>query len=323
MRYVIYGAGAVGATIGAKLHMSGYPVTLIARGEHLAQLQDRGLGFHDPTVSVRLELPVVASPTELDLTDEDVVILAMKGQDTAASVGELAAAAPVNVRVVCAQNGVENEQMALRRFPHVYAMYVVVPADHLQPGDVRTFGVPRSGILDLGRYPAGVDDVARAVSRDLNDAGFRSRTDETVLRAKYRKLLLNLGNAVEALLGRGADDGGLKERAREEGHAVLAAAEIEVMSVEEDRERRSGLSTTVVDGGIGRRAGSSWQSLKRGSGAIETDYLNGEIVLLGRLHGVPTPVNALLQREANRMARTGGAPGTMSLRELFGRLEPA
>ena len=42
---------------------------------------------------------------------------------------------------------------------------------------------------------------------------------------------------------------------------------------------------------------STWQSLQRGS-TLETDFLNGEIVLLGRLHGIPTPVNADIQRRA-------------------------
>ena len=55
-------------------------------------------------------------------------------------------------------------------------------------------------------------------------------------------------------------------------------------------------------GGRRRGGGSSWQSLARGTGTIETDYLNGEIVLLGRLHGVPTPVNLGLPA---RRARTG------------------
>ena len=50
--------------------------------------------------------------------------------------------------------------------------------------------------------------------------------------------------------------------------------------------------------------GSSWQSLVRGTGSIEADHLNGEIVLLGRLHGVPTPVNAVLQRRARQAAAT-------------------
>ena len=58
--------------------------------------------------------------------------------------------------------------------------------------------------------------------------------------------------------------------------------------------------------------GSSWQSLARGTGRIETDYLAGEIVRLGRLHGVATPVNELLQVLARGAAVSGAAPGAVS-----------
>jgi 2-dehydropantoate 2-reductase len=64
------------------------------------------------------------------------------------------------------------------------------------------------------------------------------------------------------------------------------------------------------------RGSSSWQSLARGTGAIEADWLNGEIVLLGRLHGVPTPVNEVLRRVANRMARNRLPPGSWSLERV-------
>jgi 2-dehydropantoate 2-reductase len=50
-----------------------------------------------------------------------------------------------------------------------------------------------------------------------------------------------------------------------------------------------------------RTGGSSWQSVKRGTGDIETDFLNGEIVLLGGLHGIPTPANRVCQRLARRL----------------------
>jgi 2-dehydropantoate 2-reductase len=69
-----------------------------------------------------------------------------------------------------------------------------------------------------------------------------------------------------------------------------------------------------------RNASSSWQSLARGTGTIEADYLNGEIVLLGRLYGVPTPVNVLLQQVANRMAREGLPPGSMTVADLEAQL---
>jgi 2-dehydropantoate 2-reductase len=57
--------------------------------------------------------------------------------------------------------------------------------------------------------------------------------------------------------------------------------------------------------------------LRRGTGNIETDYLNGEIVLLGRLNGVPTPVNELLQRRARQAALDRIAPGTVDPAELL------
>jgi 2-dehydropantoate 2-reductase len=66
--------------------------------------------------------------------------------------------------------------------------------------------------------------------------------------------------------------------------------------------------------------GSSWQSLARGTGAVEADYLNGEIALLGRLHGVPTPVNAMIQRVANRVARERRPPGSVPAAQLAAAL---
>ena len=67
--------------------------------------------------------------------------------------------------------------------------------------------------------------------------------------------------------------------------------------------------------------GSSWQSLRRGTRAIETDYLNGEIVLLGRMHGVPTPANDLMQRLARELVVTQDAPGATPAAEILKRIE--
>ena len=75
--------------------------------------------------------------------------------------------------------------------------------------------------------------------------------------------------------------------------------------------------------GANRGGGSSWQSLARGTGDIESDYLNGEIVLIGRLHGVPTPVNELLQRRAMAAALTHEPPGQQVAEELLAELDGA
>jgi 2-dehydropantoate 2-reductase len=53
---------------------------------------------------------------------------------------------------------------------------------------------------------------------------------------------------------------------------------------------------------------------------VETGYLNGEIVLLGRLHNVATPVNELLQSVMFEMQRTGAAPMSFDAEELLARV---
>ena len=56
-----------------------------------------------------------------------------------------------------------------------------------------------------------------------------------------------------------------------------------------------------------RSGGSTYQSMARGADSVETDYLNGEVAALGRLHGVPTPVNAAVQHLAARAVRDRAA----------------
>jgi 2-dehydropantoate 2-reductase len=110
----------------------------------------------------------------------------------------------------------------------------------------------------------------------------------------------------------------LFSRARAEGEAVLAAAGIDLVSDAADDDRRAGnivRRSTLDDGGH-----STWQSVARGADGVEIDYLAGEIVLMGRLYGVPTPVNELIQSATARLARehlpAGSLDAVAALRAL-------
>lgn len=336
MRYVIVGAGAVGGTIGARLHQSGHEVVLAARGAHGAALAERGLRFATPAGMVTLQVPAVAGPGELSLRPDDVLVMAMKAQDAVAALDAWAwqpvaggGVAAHTLPVCCAQNGVAGERLALRRFRRVYGMCVWMPATHLEPGMVEAQGAPKTGLLPIGRYPAGADETADCIAADLADSTFLAPVSADIMRYKYGKLLSNLGNAVEAVFGpvpdpgdgSGRDDAaaaaaGLSRRAREEGEAVLAAAGIGHM----DRGELTKLGRDQVRiepvNGVHRGGGSSWQSLTRSTGSIEADFLNGEIVLLGREHGIDVPVNELLQRLANQFAAERRAPGSITPGEI-------
>ena len=320
MRFIVYGAGAVGGVVGGRLHEHGHDTVLIARGAHLDAIRKNGLRLDWPDGSTTLPVPAVGHPSELDLGDGDVILLAMKGQDTAGAVDALLPIAPESLPVVCLQNGVANERDVLRRFPIVYGVAVMLPATHLEPGVVQASSAPKTGLLDIGRWPSGCDGTAEAIAAALASSTFQSVPRPDIARWKYRKLLMNLGNACEAAIGEAARTSDVLRRARDEGVACLEAAGIDVASEEEDRERRGDHLRLRRVGGERRGGGSSWQSLARGTGTIEADYLNGEIVLLGRLHGVATPVNAMLQRLAGELARSGAPPGSLTEDDLLARL---
>ena len=82
------------------------------------------------------------------------------------------------------------------------------------------------------------------------------------------------------------------------------------------RERRKGLMETGEIDGVGRAGGSTYQSIANGKADIETDYLNGEIVKLGRLYGVHTPANAAMQKLMTRMIRERMQPRQFSLEDI-------
>jgi 2-dehydropantoate 2-reductase len=324
MRFVVLGAGAVGGVVGGRLAESGHDVTLIARGAHLEEIRRRGLVVRSPAGDRTLPLAAEADPEAARVGAGDVVLLAVKSQDTHGALQMLAAACPATVPVVCLQNGVANERAALRRFANVYAVPVMLPSFHLEPGVVAAKSAPTTGILDVGRYPRGIDDTARQVAAAFSGATFSAEARADVMRMKYSKLVMNLANAVQALFGEQEGAEVIIGRARREGRACLTAAGVDVASPEEDRARRGDhITVRPVDGEAGR-GGSTWQSLARAAGSVEVDHLNGEIVLLGRLHGVATPVNAELQRWANDAARRLQPPGVADLDEFLARVaEPS
>ncbi len=316
-RYVVFGVGAIGGVIAGFLHRAGFEVAAIARGEHLAAIRRDGLVVRTPEGAFTVRVEVAAAPGEISWRDDDAVLLGMKSQDTEAALDALAAVAPPSLAVVCAQNGVANERAALRRFEDTLGMCVISPATHLAPGVVEAESLPCPGILDVGRYPSGAGALAEEIATALGAAAFSSRAVADVMRWKYAKLLVNLGNAVEAVCGPRTGRGELARMVGREGEAVLSAAGIAHASPAEDAARRGDLLSVRPVAGRVRGGGSSWQSLTRGTGSIEADYLNGEIALLGRLHGVPTPANATLQRLANRMARDRVPPGAMTESEVL------
>ena len=103
----------------ARLFQAGYPVMLVARGAHLAELRAPGLRLESPVAVDIVPAPAVGHPAEIDWTEKHVVLLTVKSQQTVDALSALAAAAPATTPIVCLQNGIANEPAALRPFANV------------------------------------------------------------------------------------------------------------------------------------------------------------------------------------------------------------
>src|SRR6476661_356205 len=229
MHWLVYGAGAVGGVLGARMYDAGLDVTLVARGDHLAAIRARGLTVAAPDGERNVDVPAVGSAGEADLARPTTVLLAVKSHQTHAAVEDLVAALPDGAPVVSLQNGVANERTLLRFFADVQGVCVMMPTGHLEPGVVEQHCAPVPGILDVGRFPGGTDATSEAVAAAFRRAGFVSEPRADVMAWKHRKLMMNLGNAVQACCAPGPAADVLAERATVEGEAALAAAGIPVV----------------------------------------------------------------------------------------------
>lgn len=310
MRFVIYGVGAVGGVVGASLAMAGRDVIGIARGAMLDAIQtEGGLTLISHRGRQVVPFPCVTHPRDIDWRADDVIILTMKTNDTSDALAELRAAGVFSQAIVCGQNGVANERMALRCFPNVFGAVVLLPAQFLEAGTVVAMAGPKFGLLDIGRYPSGAGDLTQALCLALDNENLGCTPVPNVMDGKYGKLLLNVGNAVTAVLGQKARRGKWYDAARQEAEAAYEAAGISHYSVDQNESRRIEMKRVELDG-VTFSGSSTFQSMARGTGSVETEFLNGEIALLGRLHGVKTPVNTALTRATDRMVMDKIEPGT-------------
>ncbi|WP_375486074.1 FAD-dependent monooxygenase [uncultured Jatrophihabitans sp.] len=343
MRYVLIGAGAVGSALGGLLAHDGHAdVLLVGRGDHARSMLDHGLTVRCPDTTFTVSVPVTTSSDHVELSVDDVLVLTTKTHQAEAALtewadvpvrdiaGEVVGIAADVLPVLVATNGVASEQIALRYFARVFAVCVWFPVVMIEPGEVIVRGAPLRGVFHVGRYP-GVD-VASAADTELLDrlasgwraAGCLVELPTAVTPWKYRKLLSNLSNIVQALLGDASDAADIEKAAEDEAHDVLRHAHIPVVAEQEARSgwHPPGLSFSPVPGEPEQLGGSTWQSLVRGTGTIETDFLNGEIVLIARQHGRAAPVNARLTVLARRAARQRMRPGAITADELRGLVRP-
>ncbi|MFC5790069.1 2-dehydropantoate 2-reductase [Agromyces tardus] len=319
MRIGIIGAGALGGTFAVLLARAGHDVEVTARGASLAAIREGGIGL---TGGYGEAHERVAAGEVLTQRPE-LVLVCTKAQDAAAAIAANAGLVD-GVPVVVVQNGLEGVATAERLLPasSCMGMLSIIAANYTEPGRVR---VTTTAASYLGRGDGEPDDECRRVAAVLSSAvpviaiaGFRG--------AQWTKLVVNMLNAVPAIVGRSVQDVVDDRRLRR----VVAASMRETVRVAVARGVRFGSLQGLGDRrlrffarlplwlgqllpyfmrvrmGDVPNLGSTQQSLRRGQ-RTEIDYLNGAVVREAELAGMDAPVNRALTALVHEVEQAGAS----------------
>jgi 2-dehydropantoate 2-reductase len=323
MKIAIFGAGAIGGHLAAKLAGAGrVELSLVARGEHLNALRERGLrlieGDTDNTYPVR------ASDDAAALGVQDYVVLTMKAHSMPPALQAIAPLIGPDTAVVTMQNGIPWWYFYRSGGPHegtrieavdpggvisaaigperAIGTAVYVAAEVEAPGVIRHAYGAR---ISLGEPSGEKSERAVRLAEEMIAAGMQAPVRTDIRSEIWVKLWGNLSfNPISALtdstLAEIVDDDGTRAVARQMMVEAQAIAETLGVKFPIDVDKR-----IAGAGGVGAHRTSMLQDLERGR-PMEIDALVTAVQELGRLTGMPTPSIDLVLALVRRLARARG-----------------
>ena len=322
MKICIYGAGAIGGWIGARLAAIGEPVSVVARGATLAALQTHGLRLQQ--AEGLLQVPVQAADNAAALGVQDLVVVAVKAPALAEVARGIAPLLGPHTMVLTAMNGVPwwffqgfggaYAGTALKAVDASGAIAAAIPARHVVGGVVHaSCALQAPGVVQhhfgnkliLGEPSGQQTERAKALAALLKRAGFEAPLSEQIQRDTWYKLWGNMTvNPVSALTGATTDlildDPLVRDfisQVMREAKEIGARIGIPIDQQPEDRH--------AVTRKLGAFKTSMLQDVEAGK-PVELDALVTVVQELGVLTAVPTPYTDALLGLARLQARVKG-----------------
>ena len=293
MRIAVMGAGALGGYFGGRLAAAGHEVSLIARGVHLATIRERGLKILSPRGD--LYLPEIAATDDPRSVGEvDVILFMVKNYDVESGAQAIAPMLGPDTMVVTCQNGVSAHERlgAIIGAQHVVPGVARIPADIPEPGVIN-----HSAMWDtfsFGELDGRVSRRVEAFRDAITGAGATAAIPDNIVHDLWAKFIsqamlasfttltrLNIGPLRSNPDSRALFLAGMRE-ADDVGRAVLPDLPRGIV------ERTWNTVGTLPD----TMHASMLDDLNAGK-RLEVDYLSGDVVRLGREHGVPTPIHQM------------------------------
>lgn len=295
MKIAVMGAGAVGCFYGGMLARAGHEVVLIGRPSHVESIQKQGLLLETLAFTERVAASAGSDPAQVH--DAALVLCCVKSNDTAAAATAMAPFLSGDAVVLSLQNGVDNaQQLSTLLGREVFPAVVYVAAEMAGAGHVRHHG---RGELLIGPSP----HAERLVTL-FATAGVSVQISDNVSGALWTKLIINcVINALSAITrlpyGPLAKIPGMETVMRD----VLAECQAVAKADGIDLPDTLWASIEGIMRSMPTQRSSTAQDVERGKRS-EIDHLNGYMVERGRVLGVATPVNRMLQTLVRGLEKT-------------------
>ncbi len=306
MKFLVWGAGAIGGTLGAHLARAGHDITFVDRAaEHVAAINRNGLRITGPVAEFSVKAPAYTPDTLPGTFDH--IVLAVKAQDTESAAHALAPHLAADGYVVSAQNGL-NELVIKRVVGDARTMgcFVNFGADYIEPGVIMYGG---RGAVVVGEIDGRMTPRLAELHRAFLDFDDRAIMTANIWGFLWGKLAYGAQLFATAL----TDEGIADALARPEYHDVYIAIAREVMAVAKARGIKPeafngfdphafmpGVSRAVSERSLGEMVAFNRKSAKTHSGIwrdlavrkrkTEADPQLGPIVTLGAEIGVAAPL---------------------------------
>ncbi len=320
----VFGAGAIGGLMAAKLEMAGTPVTVVARGPHYEAMRTKGLVLRSEGQEITTRPAVATDPK--DVGPQDYLVLTLKAHSLIPALAQIKPLIGPNTTIVTAINGIP--------WWYTYKLsseFEGKRIDSVDPGGALSAAFPPAQVLGSIVYPAaeiaepgviehtygdrftlGEPDGSRSeraakLSELLIKAGLKAPVRPRIRDELWVKLWGNMAfNPVSALTGATLD----KVISDPGTHAVCRAAMIEGQAVAEKLGVKFALTVDKrIAGGaeVGAHKTSMLQDLEKGR-PLEIEALLGAVVEMSEWVGVSMPIGRALLALVRQRAemRTGG-----------------
>jgi 2-dehydropantoate 2-reductase len=295
LKFAVLGAGALGSALGGVLTEAGHDVWLITRNHaHVTAIQELGLTLRSDGVDRRCKAN--ATTIAQDAGSVDCVIVLVKSAQTKPAMMASMSLLREDTTVLSLQNGLGHEDILSEIVgrERVLAGKSYCGGQFIAPGHV-ICGV-RGKATHIGELDGKMSERVLAIANVFNEAGLQTTVSNNIMGTIWDKLFVNVATGALSGITR-LQYGDLYQVPEVQACAVAAVAE--AMQIAKVR----GIKTSITEplqawqmAGAGlpyEFKASILQTLERGV-RTEVDYMNGAVVKLGELHGIPTPVNSTL-----------------------------